>query len=104
MSFFNGSQNREWFGEHCTGYMCSMDADAQLDEEVNRAVYWIRKAAYERGLSLEQIAAFSGVSRSSVVQMGKDRRPTLRTLASVASYLECEVKDLLMPIPDGGEG
>lgn len=80
-----------------------MDADGQLDEEVHRAVFWIRKAAAERGLSLEQLAAFSGVSRSSVVQMGKDRRPTLRTLASVAAYIGCEVKDLLMPIPDDDE-
>lgn len=89
------------FSAQSPGYIRAMNADELLDIEVERAAYWIRKAATERTLSLDQIAIFAGVSRSSVVQMGKGRNPTLRTLASVAAYLGCEVRDLLRPIPPG---
>lgn len=79
-----------------------MDADQRLEIEVRRAVYWIRKAADDRGLNLDQLAVFSGLSRSSILQMGKNRQPTLRTLAAVAAYLDCEVADLLRPVPSEG--
>lgn len=89
------------FSARPSGYTCAVNADELLDIEVERAAYWIRRAATERTLSLDQIAIFAGVSRSSVVQMGKGRNPTLRTLASVAAYLGCEVRDLLRPISSG---
>lgn len=87
------------------GYFVAMQSSPQhqLDVEVARATYWVRWHAQRRGISLDQLAVYSRLGRSSVVQMG-ERAPTLRTLASIAWYLEISVADLLKPIPDREQG
>lgn len=67
--------------------------------ETARAAYWVREHAQRRSLSLDQLAIYSGLSRSSILQMGKDRVPSLRTLCHIAAYLDIEVRDLLQPMP-----
>lgn len=76
-----------------------MSGDEQTDLEAQRAAYWVRWHAEQRGLSLDKVAAFSGVGRTSVVEMGK-RSPTLRTLACVAAFYGIQVRDLLKNMPD----
>ena len=75
----------------------------QLEVEVARAIFWVRWHATQRGLSLDQIAVYARLGRSSVVQMG-ERAPTLRTLAAIAWFLEIDVAELLKPIPDAERG
>lgn len=76
-----------------------MTGDEQIELETQRAAYWVRRYAEERNLSLDKLAAFSGLGRNSVVELGK-RAPNLRTLANVAAYLGIDVRDLLKPIPE----
>lgn len=78
------------------------NAEEQLQIESARAAWWCRHYARERGLSLDKLAAFSNVGRTSIVEMGRKRAPSLRTLSAVAAYLGVQVMDLLRPIPDEG--
>lgn len=77
-----------------------MAEDDQLSIEVNRAAYWCRHYATERGMSLEGFAAAAGIGRSSITQM-RHRYPSLRTLSQIARFLGLQVRDLLRDIPDG---
>jgi transcriptional regulator with XRE-family HTH domain len=50
----------------------------------------------ERGLSLSDLAARSGLSKSTLWQLERGRNsPTARTLERVARGLNCRVEDLL---------
>lgn len=74
------------------------DPDEVLRREAERASYWVRRLAKERGLSLEGLAYEAGVARTSVTELWK-RAPTLRTISRIAAYLEVDVRDLLRDIP-----
>lgn len=87
-------------GEPVRGRSAGMaSADEQLVTEVERADWWCRHYARERGLSLDAFAVYSGVGRSSITQM-KNRAPSLRTLSSIAAFLGVQVRDLLQDIPE----
>jgi len=72
--------------------------DKQLLVEAKRAAYWCRAYAAERGISLDALAVYAGVGRSSITRMAH-RAPSLRTLSSIAAYFDVQVSDLLKPIP-----
>lgn len=74
------------------------EADDQLSLEVSRAAWWIRYYTRQKGISLDALAVYAKVGRSSVTQM-RNRAPSLRTLSTIAVYLGVQVKDLLQAIP-----
>lgn len=81
--------------------------DERLADTVKRIDYWIRWHAKRLDLSLDAFAVNARVGRSSVARI-RDRAPNLRTLSTIAAFLDVDVMDLLMPIPDedgkgGGE-
>lgn len=75
-----------------------MEPDAHLRREAERAAYWVRHYAAERGLTLDALAVHAGLGRNSIVSMAK-RAPSLRTLSQIACYLGLDVRDLLQDIP-----
>lgn len=74
------------------------EAEQTLRREAARAAWWVRWHAKERGISLDQLAVYSGLGRTSITEM-KTRNPSLRTLACVATFLGVDVRDLLQDIP-----
>lgn len=75
-----------------------------LREAVQRAAHWVRWHAEARGLTLDELAVYARISRSSVFNINGGRAPNLRTLAYVAAYLGIEIGELLKPIPEDGKG
>lgn len=56
----------------------------------------IRKLAREKGLSVNRLADFAGLSRGYVSRLLRaEQSPTLDTLEKLAEALEVEVRDLL---------
>ena len=90
-----------WFWAHRPriGYRSAMPDDEQLRIEAQRAAYWCRWYADQRGISLDALAVYSGVGRTSIMEMA-NRAPSLRTLSSIAKYLGIQVRDLLQDMPD----
>lgn len=67
--------------------------------ETKRASYWVRRFADERGVTIDQLAVYAGVSRGAIFTMSRGMPPNLKTLAYLAMFFEVDVCDLLQPIP-----
>ena len=74
-----------------------------LAEDAERAAWWVRKLAKERGISLSDLGPMSGVNRSTMYSLLREAPCTLRTLTYVAATLGVRARDLLADIPEGPE-
>ncbi len=80
-----------------------VDRDTLLAEDIERAAWWVRKLAKEQGIRLTDLGPTSGVNRSTMFSLLRERPCTLRTLTYVAATLGVRARDLLADIPDGPE-
>lgn len=75
-----------------------------LAEAQRRLRHWVGHHRERLGMSKNQLARMSGVSKQGLLyMMGKQREPRLRSLVAIATALDLEVGDLFAPIPDGVE-
>lgn len=56
----------------------------------------IKKYSKIRGLSLQQVAEKSGLSKNMIYQYGKGKNPSLETLDKIAKTLKVDRNDLLV--------
>lgn len=74
-------------------------------EAHQRLRFWVRHYRLEAGVSKNQLARLSGISKQGLIyMMSGDREPRMRSLIALALALDTTISALFADIPDGLDG